>query len=222
MKKFTNLDVVATLIWLLPFAYLYKVYPSLPAKVPLHFNINGKPDRYGSTHELLMSLLLLTVVGVATAFLVRFLPKIDPKKMAKYSAGTFQKMFVGMSFLFVAIEIMIITSASHRFDFEKILLPLLGIFFAFLGNMMYSLKPNYFAGVRTPWTLESEDTWRATHQLAGKIWFVGGMLITIITLFLPATLAHTVFISLTIIMALWPTVYSYLHFKKHKPNAVNE
>ncbi len=222
MKNFNRLDVVVTLLWILPFAYLYKVYPTLPARVPLHFNANGKADRYGTLHELLMSLLLLTGIGIATALLVRFLPQIDPKKKAKYSAGLFRNLFIGMSLLFVVIQIAIIGSAGSQFEFEKIMLPLLGIFFAFLGNLMYSVKPNYFAGVRTPWTLESEETWRATHQLAGKIWFAGGILITIVTLILPATLAHQVFLGLTLIMALWPTVYSYFHFKKHPPHSVNE
>ena len=60
-----------------------------------------------------------------------------------------------------------------------------GLLFAFMGNLMHNIKPNYFAGVRTPWTLEDPDTWRATHRLAGKLWFGGGIFVTIAVLVLP-------------------------------------
>jgi uncharacterized membrane protein len=60
----------------------------------------------------------------------------------------------------------------------------MGAFFAVLGNYMHSIKPNYFVGFRTPWTLESEDNWRKTHQLVSKVWVPGGLLIISGTSFL--------------------------------------
>ena len=33
---------------------------------------------------------------------------------------------------------------------------------------MHSIKPNYFVGMRLPWTLESEANWRSTHQFASR------------------------------------------------------
>jgi uncharacterized membrane protein len=65
------------------------------------------------------------------------------------------------------------------------MLPLMGLLFSVLGNYMHSIKPNYFVGFRTPWTLENEDNWRKTHQLMARIWVPGGLLITIGTLLLP-------------------------------------
>jgi uncharacterized membrane protein len=81
--------------------------------------------------------------------------------------------------------------------------------------MMNSIKPNYFAGFRTPWALENEDNWRATHRLVSKVWFAGGILITIFTLILPSGPATIVLLCLVAVMTILPYSYSYRYFKKH-------
>ncbi|HTD42217.1 MAG TPA: SdpI family protein, partial [Mucilaginibacter sp.] len=96
-------------------------------------------------------------------------------------------------------------------------LPVVGLLFAFIGNIMHSIKPNYFAGVRTPWTLEDDDTWRATHRLAGKLWFTGGIALTIAVLLLPVKAGMIVFMSMIAILVLIPVIYSYIYYKKHHP-----
>jgi uncharacterized membrane protein len=86
---------------------------------------------------------------------------------------------------------------------------------------MNSIKPNYFAGVRTPWTLEDPDTWRSTHRLASKLWFFGGIGLTIAVLLLPNKAGMIVFLSIVGILVLIPVIYSYLYYKKHQPSNQN-
>lgn len=216
MKKFSWYDIAALAIWLLPIGYLIKIYPSLPAKVALHFGLNGKPDRYGNASELLVPVGIMAITSLGTYLLIKFLPQIDPKQKAKYSADTFQKMALGLVVFLSAINVVIIGAAKGTLQIDRLLYPMLGLFFAFLGNVMHSIKPNYFAGIRTPWTLESEETWKATHRLAGKIWFAGGGLITVVTLLLNGEAAHVVFLSLIGVMAVVPMVFSYIYFKNHR------
>jgi uncharacterized membrane protein len=85
--------------------------------------------------------------------------------------------------------------------------------FVFLGNYMPALKPNYFAGIRLPWTLSDDDNWRRTHFLAGKIWFWGGLVFAVLTLFLPSTFAVPLMIFSVCIMVLIPAIYSYRIFR---------
>ena len=84
--------------------------------------------------------------------------------------------------------------------------------------MLNSIKPNYFAGFRTPWALENEDNWRATHRLVSKMWFAGGILVTIFALILPSGPATIVMLSLVAVMTIIPFIYSYVYFKKHSLN----
>jgi uncharacterized membrane protein len=148
--------------------------------------------------------------------LIKFLPSIDPKRTAKYSSGTFKQLaFVLLLFLTI-INMAIMYAVSHEgFQMNKLVLPLVGILLAYIGNIMHSLKPNYFVGIRTPWTLEDEDTWRKTHQMGGKLWLAGGIAVAVLTLLLPADVALFAFISVVVIMAIIPIVYSYIYFKKH-------
>ncbi|MBS1504721.1 MAG: SdpI family protein [Bacteroidetes bacterium] len=223
MKKFNTLDAAAIIIWLLPMAYLIYVYPSLPASVPVHFGMNGAPDRYGSKTEFLAAPFILMGVSVLVYLLMKYLPAIDPKKYVKYGEPTFQKIGLAIVVLMAALNIEIVLSAaSGTFKAHRLLLPAMGLFFAFMGNVMHSIKPNYFAGLRTPWTLEDADTWRATHRLAGKLWFAGGIAVTILALLLPAKAGMIVFGCVTAVIVLIPVVYSYIYYKNHHPNKTAE
>ena len=217
MKKSTIVDIAAFIIWLLPILYFGKMYTALPETVPLHFGFDGKPDRYGSKEELIGAVAIISAVTIGIYFLIKFLPKIDPKKTAGYSADTFKKIAVALVIFLSGIQFFVINSSvTGTIALDKLLFPFLGLFFAYLGNLMHSIKPNYFVGIRTPWTLEDEDTWRSTHQLAGKIWFAGGIIITIATLFLPVKIGSVILFTGIIIMALIPVAYSYFYYKNHK------
>lgn len=219
MKKFNALDAAALVIWLLPVAYVAYIYSSLPVSVPVHFGIDGNPDRYGSRGEFIGTQAILMSTSVFVYLLLKFLPAIDPKKMVKYGEATFQKMALGLVLFLSALTIAIAFSTlSHSFKIHRLILPIIGLLLAFMGNIMHSIKPNYFFGLRTPWTLEDNETWRATHRVAGKLWFIGGIILTIAVLLLPAKAGFIVFMSMVSVLVLIPYIYSYIYFKKHQPN----
>jgi uncharacterized membrane protein len=91
----------------------------------------------------------------------------------------------------------------------------LAYYFAIIGNYLPNLKPNYFAGMRLPWTLENPENWRKTHALAGKLWFGGGLL-AITCLFLPAKAAMILFFAVMILLVFIPTVFSYRFYIQQK------
>jgi len=103
-------------------------------------------------------------------------------------------------------------------DVGRLIFPVIGLLFAFLGNVMHSIKPNYFVGIRTPWTLENDETWRATHRLAGKLWFTGGIIIAVAMLVMHPPANVFAFFSITAILVLVPVIYSYRYFKAHQLN----
>lgn len=218
MKKFSYMDVTALVVWLLPAAYLFSIYGSLPEIVPVHYGLAGKVDRYGHKSELIILTGILLFAGLLVYLLLKFLPAIDPKNKVKYGEDTFRKIAFGIVLFMTALNIAILYVTMHRsLPVDKIILPIAGLLFTFMGNMMNNIKPNYFAGVRTPWTLENEDTWRATHRLAGKLWFTGGLIITATSLMLPSVPATIVFIAGIMALTLIPVVYSYVYFKNHQP-----
>lgn len=219
MKRLTPMDVLMFVVWLLPIMYLAYIYPSLPDKVAVHFNIDGNPDRIGKKREVVFAVCLLTGLGAGLYYLMKYLPKIDPKRNAKAPPTTFKKISHAVVLLMSCIGVAITYSAvAGKFTFNQLMLPTLGVFFAYMGNIMYSIKPNYFAGIRTPWALENEDNWKVTHRLAGKLWFAGGVIMAVAAFFLPAKSALVLFIAVVIVMTIIPFGYSYLYYKKHTSN----
>jgi uncharacterized membrane protein len=219
MKKFNLLDGVALVVWLLPAVYLFSIYRDLPKVVPVHYGLNGAIDRYGDKSEFLITTIILIGISALVYLLLKFLPNIDPKKKVKYGEATFQKMALGQVIFLAALNVVIIYATIHRgFEVGKFIFPITGLLFVFIGNIMNSIKPNYFAGFKTPWALENEDNWRATHRLASRVWVAGGLIITVATFVLPDKPAGIVFFSVVAVLVIIPYGYSYRYFKNHRLN----
>jgi uncharacterized membrane protein len=208
--------LVGVLMCVAPLVYLALSWQGLPASVPLHFGLDGKADRFGDKGELIVAVSVIIVIGFGSFLLLMNIHKIDPKK-AKNSPAVMAKIALAVLTMITLIQFMIIDSAvTGTIKFSRFLLPVMGLFFAFLGNLFYSVKPNYFVGIRTPWALESEDNWRKTHQLAAKLWFAGGFVAALLTLLLPFQMGMFVFLGITFTMVIIPFVYSYKLYKKSK------
>lgn len=216
------MDIAALVLWLLPIAYVTYIYSALPESVAIHFDMDGKPNGYGTKGEFLGTQAIVMGMSAFVYLLLKFLPAIDPKKYVKYGEVTFQKLALGLVLFLAALDIAIAYAAvSSNFEVGKLILPIVGLLFAFIGNIMNSIKPNYFAGVRTPWTLEDPDTWRSTHRLAGKLWFAGGICLTIAMLVLPNKTGMIVFFVIIATLVLIPVIYSYIYYTKHHPSKQN-
>jgi uncharacterized membrane protein len=215
-KELTWMDGIVLVIWALPLLYLLSVYPLLGPTLPLHFNIQGTPDSWGSRAEFIGVIAFLSGISLGAALLFRFLPRIDPKKQAKYSGVVFVRIGYALVLFMSVISVTIIHATTHgRYSFpDRFIYSVLGLFFAYLGNLMNNVKPNYFFGIRTPWALENEEVWRKTHQLAARLWLPGGLLLVVLSLILHGEVMHASFIAIVLVLGIVPVVYSYFYYRK--------
>ncbi|MBS1747851.1 MAG: SdpI family protein [Bacteroidetes bacterium] len=204
------------LVILLPVIYLAIIWEQIPGTVPMHADLHGNVDRYGSKNELMVLMIVLTVVNAILYIIVSNIYKIDPKKYAAQNKERLQRMAFYVSLYLSAIWIMIIyVTAFNRMEMTmKFVFIAMGILFALLGNNMYNIQPNYFAGIRLPWTLESEENWRKTHHLAGRLWFFGGLFFALLVFFMNETIVGIIGALLLAILIIVPVVYSYSLYKK--------
>ena len=201
-------------IVLLPFVYLAYIWNQLPAQVPMHYNIEGEIDRYGNKSELIL-IPIMTSLLIYLIFLA--VPYIDPKKQIQKMGGKYDTLkFIITTFMSILALFIIYTAKNQTLTDPDYILLGCGVLFLILGNYFKTPKANYFIGIRTPWTLESESVWKATHKLAGKIWFLGGLLIILSCLILDGKTNFIVFMCITAIMVLVPVLYSYLLFRKQE------
>jgi uncharacterized membrane protein len=91
---------------------------------------------------------------------------------------------------------------------------LLAAFLVVGGNYIGRVRPNWFVGIRTPWTLSDDDIWRRTHRLGGRLMVGCGALLVPASLALP--IAQVLFALLALVTAalLPPAIYSYLLWRR--------
>lgn len=213
MKKHPLLTLLLVLVALLPAGYLALVWNELPQTVATHYGPDLQPDQMGNKTGLWWMTGFMTAVSIGMYWLLNNLHRFDPKRKGMPPSSTFNKLAAGMVVFLSALSFIIILSAKGTLVMQNFLFPLLGLLFAFIGNYMHHIRPNYFAGLRLPWTLSSDENWRRTHELAGKLWFAGGLLLAVVSLFLSPKIIFPVFIGIMLIITLIPVVYSYRLFK---------
>jgi uncharacterized membrane protein len=207
------------LVWLFiisPAAYLAIVWNTVPEKVALHANIKGEVDRYGSKNDLVTMTLILIAVNVAIYLLLPQVYRIDPKRYAAENKSRLYRIAFAVSVFIAAVLCLLIYSSIHE-NFKlssRFILAGVGLLFTVIGNYMYNIKPNYFAGIRLPWTLDNDENWRKTHLLGGKLMFGGGLLIAVICLFASFYLSIIILFAILSLIILITCIYSYNLYKK--------
>ena len=207
-----------TAMWLLalvPLVLVAAFYSRLPDQVPMHWGFDGEINRYGSKNELW----LMAALGPLFALLFQFLPRLDPKKRSYERFQKYYEAFAVVMTAFVAVIMGIALVESFRpgtLSVGRAVSILLGLLFLFMGNMMGKIKPNYFFGVRTPWTLADPDVWNRTHRLAGRLFCLAGLATVLSALLLPEAVLFAVLMISILAAALGSILMSYLWYRKKR------
>jgi uncharacterized membrane protein len=143
--------------------------------IPVHFDIEGRPDAYGSKFE---GLMVLPLVALMANLLFVFLPRIEPRagNLLRSSKAYSAVWIATIAFLAViyggAIAVVLGQSAKLPGTIVQIAV---GILLMVMGNYMGKIRSNFFFGIRTPWTLSSEKSWNKSHRLGGWLLFGLGL-----------------------------------------------
>jgi len=157
------------------FAAAALAWPVAPDRIPVHWNAAGEVDRYGGKVE---GLLLMPLIASGIYLLMRYLPNLDPGR-ANYArfGGVYATIRIAMLALMAAIQGVVLFSVLRRpMDMPLIVPVLVGSLFVLMGGLMGKIRPNWFVGIRTPWTLSSKVAWVRTHRLGGWLFVAQGLL----------------------------------------------
>ena len=146
---------------------------TIKGSIPLHWNLKGEVDRTGDKLE---GLLVLPLLALGLFLLLRFLPRLDGGRAAALSTNLGYALIQTAALLLLAcIHLLVLLSASGHDISMAIVMPLLlGALFITIGVTLPHLPQNRYAGVRTSWTLSSEDVWERTHRVGGPIFMLAG------------------------------------------------
>jgi uncharacterized membrane protein len=206
---------ISLLLMTFPYIVLWFVWDRIPDPMPVHWGPDMQPDRFapkgiGNFWVPATSLYLFLILQV--------IPYADPRKKESTLKTLKIIQVATLAFMCLVYLTMILDTAKlNILNTESVIVYGICILLMVIGNFMTKMKSNYVAGVRTPWTLENEETWRQTHRLAAKTFFFGPMALMLIHLVFKGPY-YILFVLLpgTLVLAFIPVVYSYFHYQGQK------
>ena len=213
-----KLNWLEALLLVAPLVVAAMLWNDLPARVHVHWNLRGEINGWASKP---VALLGMPLINIAIIALLHVLPRFDPK--LRRSGGIPGRMGrvlaivrIALAAFFAAIFGMQIAATLGRpLPADRIVPTTVLLLLAVIGNYLSNLRPNYFVGIRTPWTLESPATWRATHRLGGYLTFYGALLLLVLQFFVRASIFRILVPSAAVLLAVWAVWYSWHHFHTH-------
>jgi hypothetical protein len=186
MKRQFIINALVVLAALSPIGYLLISWDSIPESFTTKFEFEKPFEETQTRQELLVTTISLALASAVLYILMRNLKKVDPKVNNATPKSAFHKLGLTITLFLVILNYFFVSSVKYEWIVNT---PVLGAFIGLLttlvGNYINNIKPNYFAGIRLPWTLNDPENWRRTHLLAGKLWFAGGILLIITSFLLP-------------------------------------
>ncbi|MFP4662275.1 MAG: SdpI family protein [Halanaerobiales bacterium] len=190
------------------------VYSELPEKVPMHWNLQGEVDGYVNRF---WGAFMLPLIGLGIFLLMLVTPLIDPSKKNYPKFSKIYRLFrILLIVFFAALQFIVIGVAlGYSFDVGRIIVLVLAVFFLVFGNYMPRIRHNYFLGIKSPWTLDSEKVWRKTHRFTGKLFLISGIIMLISILF--GDIIRFILVMICVLgSSLAGTVYSYIIYREEE------
>lgn len=186
-------------------------YPEMPARMATHWNAAGEID--GRTPRLVA---LATFPALSAVMLALFavLPRVDPlgENVEKFRSEYDTFLVLLLAFLTYVQLLVLGANAGYEFEIVQALAPGIGALFYYVGVLMEHAEQNWFVGIRTPWTLSSEEVWNRTHERAAPLFKLAGV-IAVLAALVPSY-AELLIVAPIGAVALYTTVYSYVAYRR--------
>lgn len=214
MKKNNNpLIIVTAILSVISLIATLVILPTLPMEIPIHWNMAGEIDNYGSRN---MALLTASLPLILLLFFI-IIPKVDPKKESYLKHGKAYHLLTGFVLIFLIMLhwATMLVALGYNLSIGMIVPVAVGLLLIVIGNYLPQIRPNYTFGIRIPWALNNKDNWRATHRFGSYAFILAGIFMII-----EGVSSHIIvgYISTAglLICIFAPMIYSYIYYRKHE------
>ncbi len=209
--------VLGFLLVVAGFAYAAFLSPRLPDPLPSHWDAAG---RVNGTMPKPWGVFIVPLVMAVLWLLFLVLPRMSPRGFEMGSfASAWGILTVSILAFMLFVEVLTLNAAETRENLSpKPIFAAIGVLFAVIGGVMGKVTRNFFAGIRTPWTLASEEVWNRTHRLGSKIFMAAGLVAVAAALF---DLGWWVALAALLVGPLVPVIYSYVIYRRLYPHATS-
>ncbi|MBT8108300.1 MAG: SdpI family protein [Gammaproteobacteria bacterium] len=191
-------------------AYVAWMYAALPDPMPTHWNAAGQADDYMPK---LQGAVVLAAVPAFIFIIFKLIPVVSPRGFRTESFTGVLNILMTASVVFGSVIGIVAIQAAlgANFNISTIVMVAVGLLLMVLGNFMGKVRKNFFIGIRTPWTLASDEVWAKTHRLGGWCLVIAGAAMALLAVLAPKV---EWIIYIVVVLALIPVVYSYIAYRR--------
>lgn len=204
----------------------------LPDSVPMHFDLNGAADRYGSKAEMfifpVMIVLLTIIYSVVSKKQIKNTDKNSDEKTTVINRNNVKIIGTSMivvAFVFLFLQLVMLYTAfkatannsadTMPAESYSFILAIIGVAFILLGNIMPKAKKNSSIGIRTPWSMANEKTWSMTNRFGGFVLLISGVIMTVCALIFDGLVIMYIYGAVILIAVILSLIYSYSVYIKY-------
>lgn len=187
-----------------------------PDSIPMHYNILGEIDRYGSKYEMIMIPIFVLISGIVPMLFAKHFKSKSDKSSEKLSLNVGIVLVLMFIALYVLFSVMALNSnIEYGTDIGKVIIIAIGIFFTVLCNLMPKARLNSLFGIRTSWSIANEKTWQKSQRFGGYSGVICGIILVISGLVFSFEIGIIVTIVLITLWAVLSSIMSYVFYKKY-------
>ncbi len=151
-----------------------------PDSIPMHYNVLGEIDRYGSKYEMIMLPIFVLISGIVPMLFAKHFKSKSDKSSEKLSLNVGIVLVLMFIALYVLFSVMALNSnIEYGTDIGKVIIIAIGIFFTVLCNLMPKARLNSLFGIRTSWSIANEKTWQQSQRFGGYSGVICGIILVI-------------------------------------------
>jgi len=205
MKALRREWLPLTAILLMVAVSLY-TWGRVPEQLPVHWGIDGQPDRYGGRFE---ALGVFPLISLFLYVLALVLPRVvaQPEQNRKLTGTVLRIVVLGLAALHVGL---VANHLGAGLAVTRLAGLTVGVILMGVGNLLPKAQPSRWVGVRTPWTFGSKESWYRSQRAGGWVMTLSGLAFFVTALLTDSGTVLFMVVAATLLAVVGLLLYSYL------------
>lgn len=191
--------------------------------VPMHYNINGEVDRWGSKYENFIFPAIIIAFYLFWIIYIKYysVSNTDDVEKARSNINVLYIIAIAITCAFLVLQCIFLIMAfsiseslSANIDIPLIINCILSVVLIIIGNFLPKTKRNSIAGVRTSWTQKSDKAWYVANRNAGIAFVISGILTIIESSVIRGFISTIIMTAILLISFIISYIYSYFAVTK--------
>jgi uncharacterized membrane protein len=201
-RRLSLIDLLTVSVLVVGVALTAIVYARLPDPMPTHFGVDGRPNGWMPRAVGAWIIPLVSVVVAGLARVGGSLMRGEWRE--RLEASPVRGLALASAVLLGSLQVLVLRAGlmpGHRLG--GAVWVLLGLFFVAVGLLLPRTRRNPWFGVRTVWTLTSDENWARTHRVAGYSMTLGGLAAAVAGWFGSPAVALALVLTSALVPAMW-------------------